>query len=165
MQKRHRRVPRPANPCAMINAVIRRSSLAEDQIETIRLAHHTALRSLVSHCGSERDVKQVVYALNMSLVLAEAGFGEEHVPLVANAMDACFSSGGIRRLESGCWGLATEYEEAVGTALLLHDEQLAIASVAELQAADAELKRRVAAGSARVAEAAVESQTVQSVNG
>lgn len=90
-------------------------------------------------------MKQLAYSLNLSLVLCEAGVVPDGLDCVQAAHDALTRANWISR-KNGRWTLAEDGYEVMCAALAVHDKQIAVATNAQLVAADRLIHSRIASG-------------------
>ena len=115
-----------------------------EAITKVKINHHMAMLAITQGKGGPSDWQVVANALNCAVVLAEMGYGVEYVPEVVKAQGAMVM---IRdRLKaSGRITIKAMEMQAINEALALHDEQLEIATVRDMEKAilhvEAQLRR------------------------
>lgn len=108
-----------------------------------RLKNHSALKALVSGTATQADWQFVCNALNCSVVLAEAlHLCEEYLDEIKAGMLA-HALCGRRAKTHGSFGYTGEQLTAVNTAIEIHDDQLAMATVKQMESAAAEVQHRL----------------------
>lgn len=129
---------RPYNPDRFMSRVVsnaekRRDAnpLTDDQQRDLGLAYHIAFENMLKR-GSEEDWYVLAGSLNVALVLAERGYGEEFIPEVKAAMDALMDCK-YRADRTRRWAFDGAGIQAMRTALELHDQQCALATRAEIK--------------------------------
>jgi hypothetical protein len=116
-----------------VNAEKRRDAnpLTDDQQRDLGLAYHIAFENMLKR-GSEEDWYVLAGSLNVALVLAEKGYGEEFIPEVKAAMEALMSA--KYRADRTCkWAFDGAGIQAMRAALEIHDQQCALATRAEIK--------------------------------
>jgi hypothetical protein len=86
-----------------------------------------------------------VCSLNIALVLAEFGFGEECIPLLNDALEGAFRAK-MRAGRNARWGFDGPAIQAITDAYEIHEQQLQYATKEQVRAALAEVHRRAAEG-------------------
>jgi hypothetical protein len=86
--KRPRKRFRPRDyqvaPLQML-AELSNEPLVADEVRDLMIAAHSALESIEKGHAQEEDIVMLAAASNVSLILAEHGFGPEHIPEVKEA--------------------------------------------------------------------------------
>lgn len=115
------------------NAEKRRDAkpLTNDQQLDLGLAYHIAFENMLKR-GDEESWYCLAGSLNVALVLAEKGYGEEFIPEIKAAMEALMSAK-YRADRTGKWAFDGPGIQAMRTALGLHDQQCALATRAEIK--------------------------------
>jgi hypothetical protein len=116
-----------------VNAEKRRDAnpLTSDQQRDLGLAYHIAFENMLKR-GSEEDWYILAGTLNVALVLAEKGYGEEFIPEVKAAMEALMATK-YRADSTKRWAFDGQGIQAMRRALELHDQQCALATRAEIK--------------------------------
>jgi hypothetical protein len=117
----------------VVNAEKRRDAnpLTDDQQRDLGLAYHIAFENLLKR-GCEEDWYVLAGSLNVALVLAEKGYGEEFIPEIKAAMEALMSTK-YRADRTGKWAFDGAGIQAMRAALEIHDQQCALATRAEIK--------------------------------
>jgi hypothetical protein len=128
---------------------------ATEQIRNIKLINHGALLALTSGSGTKEDWEFICTALNAAVVLAERDIGYEYLDDIRAGMQA-HAECGKRLCQHGRLGYTGQQLTAVNLAIEVHDAQIDIATVGELERAHMEVARRLRSGKIdyRVKEAA-----------
>jgi len=115
------------------NAEKRRDAnpLTDDQQRDLGLAYHIAFENMLKR-GGEEDWYVLAGSLNVALVLAEKGYGEEFIPEIKAAMEALMSAK-YRADRTGKWAFDGPGIQVMRAALDLHDQQCALATRAEIK--------------------------------
>lgn len=131
-------------------AAVREEPLSESDQERIQQAHWLALRQLTERADEHAPTLWATLAqhLNIALLLAEQGLGDEHQAAILAAHDAIVAAR-ERALEGGTWQIQPSEVGIITTALNVHDAQIEIATRSELQQACKVLKDRQRQGEVR----------------
>lgn len=135
--------PRPVNPSAIVDAFAAHLPMATDKQQDVSLVAHQSLTALTSGKGTEFDSDALAVAMNLSMLLTEIGVGREY-QAVAIAGQEAVARCKARAERSGKWGLDGPGIAAIEHALELHDQQVEIATQAQMSAALREMRRRAA---------------------
>lgn len=129
---------RPYDPTRFISRIVssaekRRDAnpLTGDQQRDLGLAYHIAFENMLKR-GSEEDWYILAGTMNVALVLAEKGYGEEFIPEVKAAMEAMMDCK-YRADRTKRWAFDGAGIQAMRTALDIHDQQCALATRAEIK--------------------------------
>lgn len=117
----------------VVNAEKRRDAnpLTDDQQRDLGLAYHIAFENMLKR-GNEEDWYILASTMNVALVLAEKGYGEEFIPEVRAAMESMMDAK-YRADRTGQWAFDGAGIQAMRVALELHDQQCAMATRAEIK--------------------------------
>ncbi len=142
--KPHR--PRPISATGGIGLIIKRQwhsrPLPAERQANVVISYHTSIDAL---CGGYADVVHadtIIYALNIGRLLAMRGLGEEYIDRISEAQTAMIRVH-ERHKKTGKYALDGPGLVAIRAVADLHEAQMAIATQAELQAAIAEMHRRL----------------------
>lgn len=135
-----------ANPLAALTLLSRRSQaqLEEDHVRNILLAYHAALIGMRAGYGNEELWNTLAYSLNIAMVLAELDVQPHALQIIQDAQIAIVRIREIA-LQSGEWKLGAG-AFIINCAFKQHDEQLAKATINQLNAARFEVRRRMECG-------------------
>lgn len=135
-----------ANPLSGLALLGRHSKaqLEEDRVRRILLGYHAALTGMRLGCGNEELWETMAYSLNIALVLSEQGVQPQALQIIQDAQLALVRIHGIA-IESGEWQLGS-HTFIISCAFKQHDEQLAIATINQLNTARSEVRRRMEEG-------------------
>jgi hypothetical protein len=109
----------------------------------LKLINHSAMLSLTNGTATKSDWDYICAALNVAVVLAEHGIGVEYFDDIKTAMMA-HAACGKRYYNGGRFGYTGEQLTAVNKALEIHDAQVDIATVAEMERGHIEVAKRLA---------------------
>lgn len=119
--------------------------LDDEQTLDLGIAYHMAFADMTNGRANEDRWSIVVCALNIALVLAERGFGDEYLSQIIKALDGAFR-GRMRASKSGVWGFDGDAIAAIQLALDIHTEQVKIVTREEMRQALFEVRRRIEGG-------------------
>ena len=117
--------------------------LTPERQGNVCIAYHQAIDAMIGGYAEEYHLDTIIYALGIGVVLADTGLGAEHVELLRAAMAGAARTKD-RYLAGGRIGLDGDALAAIRAAYELHQEQIRVATLGELEAAIAEMHRRVA---------------------
>lgn len=101
---------------------------------TLRLRNHMALEALLKGEGTRDDVDLLIGALNMTEVLSLWGKGDDYKQEISDAQDALFQMA-VRGAKTGRWLFTGPEMQAVRTGMEIHDAQLDISRVSDIEKA------------------------------
>ena len=110
--------------------VMHHDSFASDLL----LKNHSALADLTQGRATKDTLNTLISALNVTESLWRLGFGKEYRNVVDDGLRA-LRSVGARGLESGKFILRSEEMEALNMAMELHDAQLEVITVRDMERA------------------------------
>lgn len=126
------------NPSRLIqrigNSVEKRrdaNPLTDCQQRDLGLAYHLAFENMLKR-GNEEDWYILASTVNVALVLAEKGYGEEYIPEIKAAMESMMDCK-YTADKTGRWAFTGDGIKAMRLALELHDQQCALATRAEIK--------------------------------
>jgi hypothetical protein len=103
---------------------------------------HTAFEAIIKGKGTLDDVNTLAHAANLSLVLAERGYGPELTPNIIQAQEALMRI--LKREHEGKnVGFDAQGAEHMRDLLDIHTQQIALAGEAETAQALLEINRRI----------------------
>lgn len=105
------------------------------------IAFWAAFHQMLHGSAREEDWTTVTVSLNVALILAEKIFQNDHVPYIVKALDGAMRSK-LRAKGLNVWRYDGTAICAIREALEIHDEQIKIATQAEIHAAFNEVLRR-----------------------
>lgn len=145
---RPRKHAREAGLATLLGAILRTEDqrpLADGQVTDLAVAYWLALDAMASGTSGEEEWSVVTCALNVALVLAERGIGAEYENDFIAALDGAFRAK-VRAQHKGVWRFDGDALVAIRAALHLHDQQIAIASKAQMRQALIEVHERIERG-------------------
>lgn len=144
--------PRPIGTAgglvAIARATMRRQEavpLREDQTTDLGLAYWLSMQNLLTGDANEEAWSCVVCALNIGMALSENGIGADAEPWLVKALDGAFRAK-IRSARTGNFRFDGEAITAITDALHAHDEQMKLATRAEVTEAMNLVRRRIDEG-------------------
>lgn len=143
------RVVDPAGGLVVIGAQLLRiedqhAIPANDQ-DDLQLAYRLAFNIMRTGRSSEETWCTVTVSLNVALILSERGYGSGYESYIVKALEGAFRA--WRRAQiTGSWRYDGAGINDIALVLELHDEQIKLATKAELREALLEVNRRVAEG-------------------
>lgn len=134
-------------------AVIERRRIADqsrhpmscERQANVCIAYQQSIEAMTGGYAESYHLDTIIYALDIGVVLAENDLGGDHIELLREAM-AGIGRTKVRYLDTGRMGLDGEALIAIRAAYDLHQEQMRLATMGELQAAISEMHRRVEEG-------------------
>ena len=105
-----------------------------DAITVLRLRNHGAMAALTKGQATRQDLDILISCMNITEAYWRMGFGYEYKEVV-NAGLAALRSVGKRGLESGKFILKADEMAALNEAMELHDAQLEVSTVKQMEQA------------------------------
>ena len=135
MRKRSKYRPRPMirDPMSHIIAGLKRVGDIGSGT-TLRIKNHDALDKVRKGISDRRDVEVLIGALNMAEALARMSIGKDWGDEIGSALDALFAVGS-RGVETGRFILRGPELTSLNLGMEIHDAQLEVCTVAELERA------------------------------
>lgn len=140
MRKRSKYRPKPiiADPITHLLMGIRPPST--DKLLTVKIKNHDAINSLLYGRATMADVDLLINMANMVEALYRLGFGKEYKDVVSVGLDALFQVGS-RGVASGKFILKVSEIAAMNELMELHDAQLEVVTVIDMEKALALVKQ------------------------
>ena len=146
MRKRGAKIQKARrDPSLFVRALVAKVPLSSSRIHKIAICHHMALQAVQEGRGSDADMGRLAEALNVAMVLSDRGFGREELAIIRAAQRELVAAEAPSR-KAGRWILSDDAHQAIGEALEIHDQQLELATEADVQAAALTVKSLGAAG-------------------
>lgn len=108
----------------------------------VKLINHGSLLALTRGQGTRSEWDYMCTALNVAVVLAEQGVGDDYIEDIKAAMQA-HAQCGKRYFKGQSFGYTGEQLSAVNVGLEIHDAQMDIVTVAQMERAHLEVARRI----------------------
>lgn len=120
----------------------------------VRIANHGAMDALVKGIGDEQDSKCLANGLNMAFALCELGIGKDYRAQAGDALDALLEMTSAATGRGGRYVFTGSQIERINYALELHDAQLDICTVSDIEAAGNHVTKAIKGNKARGMETA-----------
>jgi len=126
----------------VINGFAKIDDAAKDLIDTVRIKNHMAMTLILKGEGTRKEMGDIMVAFKIAHHLAERGLGRDWIPEIVAARDAIEAmrvrgeAKGDRFLFNG------EELKAVNLGMEVHDAQLAECTLAQMEQAVEDYKRR-----------------------
>ena len=137
MRKKSKYKPKPVrsdNMAYIMSGMVPMASL-KDQMIALQLKNHLALEALRLGQAEKADIDTIISAFNITEALARANIGSEYKDEIREAQDALLTCA-KRGVERGYRFVMTGPEiKAINFVMQLHDEQLHIATVKDIEVA------------------------------
>lgn len=134
--------PRPivANPIQYMIGGLKR--IDGEHLTNLNVKNHAALLAIVQGRGTRDDWDLVAGAINMAIVMSECGTGEEYRDALIEGQNALLSCG-VRYGKINKFVLTGDELKALNLAMEVHDAQLEISRVIDVERATNEVFRRL----------------------
>lgn len=119
--------------------------LRDDQLTDLGMAYWLSLENLRTGPATEEAWSCVACALNIGIVLCEQEVGQEYEELFARALDGAFRAK-VRSQRTGSFRLDGEAMRDIEEAFAVHDEQMKLATRAEVTRAMNTVHARMESG-------------------
>ena len=97
----------------------------------LKIKNHLALTNLTKGVATRQDIDTLIQAVNMVEALYRLGFGREYATEVRAGLDSLHAVG-VRGAESGRFILKSEEMNALNEAIELHDAQLEVITLKDM---------------------------------
>ena len=136
MRKRSKYKPKPVhpNPLGYVLDSITPVSQHNSYLVDLRIKNHGALTALTKGVATRKDIDTLIQAVNMVEALYRLGFGRDYFPEVRAGLDALYEMG-VRGAESGRFVLKASEMDALNVVMELHDAQLEVITVKDMDKA------------------------------
>jgi hypothetical protein len=147
MRKKSKYKPRPLlqNVMGFVMERVATVTSHADYLTTLRIKNHGALAALTQGKATRFDVDTLIAAFNITEALYRRGFGTDYKLIVQQGQTALRTVAG-RGKESGRFILRAEEMTAINQVIELHDAQLDVISVLDMEQAVIDVRREYAAG-------------------
>lgn len=122
--------PKQYDPASIMNRVLMRAqvlastdALNQTQQQQLKIRNWASFDAIVNGSGNESHANDLVNAVNVSMVMAEAGLGREEIPAIRAAQKAVLEMG-ERHGRTGRYGFDGQGLQAMKLLLSVHDAQL-----------------------------------------
>ena len=147
MRKRSKYRPRQIEPDTMAAVMHRVATVTshKDYLTTLRIKNHDALLQLTRGLAGRREIDTLIQAFNITEALYRRGFGTDY-KLVVQAGQVSLKAVAARGLEHGLFIAKGPEINALNSMMALHDAQLDVISVLDLEQAVVDVRREYQAG-------------------
>ena len=144
MRKRSKYRPKGVRLDAMAYVQESMTPVAEctNVLVTMRLKNHAALTELTQGRAVKGDLTVLISAVNMTEALCRRGFGDEYNDVIKDGL-AALRAVGARGLLSGKYILRAAEMHALNEAMQLHDAQLDIITIKDMENALADIYEEI----------------------
>jgi hypothetical protein len=146
--------PKPKSAFGGLKTIIDRrvseAPLTDERQTNVVLSYHTSIQAMRGGFAQQCHFDTIVYALNIGVILAENGIGEEYLTMLGSAMNAMRRCKD-RYLKIGKFGLDGDGLKALEAVADVHQAQMEVATQGELKAAIDEMYRRIEENKRRAA--------------
>ncbi len=141
MRKRSKYRPRSVlvNPLGYVLESITPVAKHEQYLVELKIKTHLAMSTLTKGLATRGDIDTLIATVNIVEALYRLGFGREYADVVKGGLDA-LRSVGKRGAESGRFILKSDEMNALNLAMELHDAQMDIITVKDIDKAIALVK-------------------------
>ena len=141
MRKRSKYRPRPVllNPLGYVLEGMTPVSQHDQYLVELKIKTHLAMSTLTKGLATRIDIDTLIATVNIVEALYRLGFGREYADVVKGGLDA-LRSVGKRGAESGKFILKADEMNALNLAMELHDAQMDIITIRDMDKAIALVK-------------------------
>ena len=136
MRKRSKYRPKPVlqDPLGYVLEGITPVSQHDSYLVDLKIRNHGAMTALTRGLATRQDIDVLIPAVNIVEALYRMGFGRDYFPEVRAGLDALFEVG-VRGAESGRFVLKASEMDALNVVMELHDAQLEVITVKDMDKA------------------------------
>lgn len=136
MRKRSKYRPKPvlSNPLGYVLEGMEQVKNRTDHAMKLRIMNHMAMVHLTQGKATREDIDALIAMVNMVEAMYRLGFGKEFTQEVKDGLDALYSVA-VRGRESNRFILKAEEMKALNVVMDLHDAQLDVATVKDMDRA------------------------------
>lgn len=116
-----------------------------DAATTVHIKNHGAMHALTTGTATRADLQVLTNVLNMAIALAKQGFARSHMPDFDAASDAIKALVARAKVRNRILGTGPELQ-ALNFLLRVHEAQLEVVSVSEIEKATRYVRNCVASG-------------------
>lgn len=120
----------------------------KDILLDLKVKHHSAMTALTQGVATYRDIDSLVAAVNMTEALYRLGFGEDYGKEVHDALAALRAVGARGAANGFKFILRSSEMNALNTAIELHDAQLEVITLRDMERAIEIVQKEYATGKA-----------------
>ena len=136
MRKKSKYRPKPVlqDPLGYVLESITPVSQHDSYLVDLKIKNHGAMTALTRGVATRQDIDVLIPAVNIVEALYRMGFGRDYFPEVRAGLDALFEVG-VRGAESGRFVLKASEMDALNVVMELHDAQLEVITVRDMDKA------------------------------
>ena len=136
MRKKSKYRPKPVlqDPLGYVLEGITPVSQHDSYLVDLKIRNHGAMTALTRGLATRQDIDVLIPAVNIVEALYRMGFGRDYFPEVRAGLDALFEVG-VRGAESGRFVLKASEMDALNVVMELHDAQLEVITVRDMDKA------------------------------
>jgi len=136
MRKRSKYRPKHVlqNPLGYVLESLTPVSQHDSFLIDVKIKAHMALVNLTQGKAVREDIDMLIQSVNVAEALYRMGFGTEYGDVMRNGLDALHSVG-VRGAKSNRFILKSEEMKALNTIMELHDAQLEVITVKDMERA------------------------------
>ena len=136
MRKRSKYRPKPVlqNPLGYVIESMTPVSQHESFLIDVKIKTHMALMNMTQGKAVREDVDMLIEAVNVVEALYRMGFGTDYGDVMRNGLEALHGVG-VRGAKSGRFILRSEEMKALNTLIELHDAQLEVITLKDMERA------------------------------
>ena len=120
------------NPLGYVLESLTPVSKMENYFVELKIKNHMALTNLTQGIATRQDIDTLIQSVNMVEALYRLGFGREYFTEVRAGLDSLHAVG-VRGAESGRFILKSEEMNALNVAMELHDAQLEVTTLKDME--------------------------------
>ena len=134
MRKRSKYRPKPMlqNPLGYVLESLTPIATMDKYFIELKIKNHLALANLTKGVATRQDIDSLIQAVNMVEALYRLGFGREYFTEVRAGLDALHAVG-VRGVKTGRFILKSEEMNALNEAMELHDAQLEVITLKDME--------------------------------
>lgn len=136
MRKRSKYRPKPVLANTMGYVIEGLTPVAQHSgfLVDLKIKNHLALTALTKGEATRKDIDTLIQAVNIVEALYRLGFGRDYFKEVSTGLDALYEVG-VRGAASGRFVLKASEMDALNVVMELHDAQLEVITVRDMDAA------------------------------
>ena len=136
MRKRSKYRPKPllVNPLGYVLESLKPVSQHEQYLVELKIKNHLAMTTLTRGEATRSDIDTLIASVNIVEALYRLGFGKEYADVVRDGLDA-LRDVGRRGVETGRFILKSVEMNALNLVMELHDAQLEIITLRDMEKA------------------------------
>lgn len=134
MRKRSAYRPKPVllDTMAHVKSGMAKADTGGGAILTLRLTNHTSLEQLRKGLADRQNITDLIHALNMTEALGMLQLGGEYATFIREGQDALLAMS-RRGVATGQFTCYAKELVAINTAMAVHDAQLDVATVKQIE--------------------------------